>query len=189
MLRLTVAVLAVVAAVALADPPRPNISERFLAAVDVESHERDRAVFGDGFLAHDQSAQRGAERYDLRPEHYHVVHVLNLQRGDLHREFAISSEDMRDCHVRDIDTVEPPFGWVSQAHYIGNATHHERTLDGWEARFGGVRLLLGVAPEDPNRPVIFERESTGEYSRFYFREFNVTTPDSKFFNVPTECRT
>jgi hypothetical protein len=52
----------------------------------------------------------------------------------------------------------------------------EVVLDGWEARFGGVRLLVGVSQTDANRPVILERESSGELTRYFFREFNVTTP-------------
>jgi len=33
------------------------------------------------------------ERYDLRPAKYHVLHVFDLQRADLRKEYELSSED------------------------------------------------------------------------------------------------
>jgi hypothetical protein len=63
----------------------------------VESHDRDHAIFGEGFLAHNQATQMGAERYDLHPSQYHVIHVLDLQRGDLHKEYQLNSEDPCVC--------------------------------------------------------------------------------------------
>lgn len=187
---LRVAVLSAVLVAALA-ATRPNIPEIFIGAVDVESHDRrdgNKVIYGEGYIAHNQKENKGAEEYDLHPEKYHNFHVLTLQRGDLNKEFQLSSEDRRDCHSRDIaTTLVPPFAWVANATFRGTVKHHEVELDAWEATFGGVRLLIGVAHEDANRPVVFERESIGEFTRFFFREFNATRPDDKDFEVPSEC--
>lgn len=76
---------------------------------------------------------------------------------------------------------------MQQADFRGTVKHHEVTLDAWEARFGNVRLLLGVHQDEPNRPVVLERESTGELTRYFFREFNATRPDERDFEIPPEC--
>lgn len=173
----------------LKDPTRPDVAETFIAATDIERHERGRAVFGEGFFAHNQPAQKAAERYDLHPEKFHNIHVLDLQRGDIHEEFSINSDNEKDCHKRNMTSpVYPVFEWVSHAHYRGEVKHHEVTLQAWELREGSSRLLLGVHPNDVNTPVIFERESTGGLTRVFFREFNATTPDDKFFEIPSECQ-
>lgn len=123
----------------LAAPERPRIPETFLAATDVERQEHDKTIFGEGGMAHDQVAQKAVERFELHDQE-HRVQVLNLQRGDLHEEFALNSEDPRDCHKRNMTSpIYPPFAWIAQADYIGTVKHRELVLDAWEYRAGGSR--------------------------------------------------
>eukprot|EP00045_Choanoeca_perplexa_P004316 m.37464 g.37464 ORF g.37464 m.37464 type:complete len:367 (-) comp12505_c0_seq1:88-1188(-) len=185
MMKLVVLAVAVAAVLAA---ERPQIADEFIAETEVERATREETIYGEGFLAHDQTGRKAAERYDLRPSKFHVLHVLNLQRADLRKEYALSSEDPHDCHERDFSgTLHSPFAWVANATFAGAIKHHEVTLDAWEYRVGGVRLALGVAPDNVNIPVVFERESADSLERFYFHNFTAEVPESKFFEVPQEC--
>ncbi|EGD73834.1 hypothetical protein PTSG_05528 [Salpingoeca rosetta] len=183
-----VAAIAATPGVLAQEPPRPNIPATFLSMAEVELHERDRTRFGEGFFASDAAGSRSAERYDFH-EGFRVFHLLSLQRWDLKKEFFISSEDPHDCRVHDLNSsFVAPFAWVKDAHYVGEHDHHGEKLDAWESRFGNVRLFVGVRKSDPNRPVVSERESAHEMTRYHFRDFNTTTPPSRFFNIPEECQ-
>merc|ERR1712146_60626 len=173
-----------------ATPQRPDITETFTAIFDLESRDREnKAIFGEGFMGHDQAGQRAVERYDLHPREYHNFHVLALERADIHKDYEISSEDARDCHVRERpDPLEPLFAWVKDATYAGVVTHHELTLDAWEYRVGGARVMLGVAAGAPNTPVVLERESSSDFARYFFTQFNATMPPSYIFEIPEECQ-
>jgi hypothetical protein len=174
---------------AKADPPRPVIANTYVARTEVEVHEADHpVVFGEGAFACNFEKSKAIERYDLRPSHYHVRHELFLQRYDLQKEFFLSSEDAKDCRERATQGSMPaPWSWVANATYKGQIKHHEVVLDAWEFRAGGERLAVGVNPSNPNVPVVLERESTQSRALYHFAEFNATTPEDKYFNIPEGC--
>jgi len=170
-------------------PPRPNIPSDFLADTEIEDHDSTgQAFFGEGYYAVDTRNQRQVEHYDLDYNHERTIHIMDLERYDLHTEYTINSEDVRNCTERNLTgTMQPPFSWVAQATYNGSTSIHGVTLDLWVFSTAGISLALGVDQHSPNTPVTLERRSTDEFTRYFFRRFIAAIPDPTFFTVPQEC--
>lgn len=52
---------------------------------------------------------------------------------------------------------------------------------------GDVRFEVGVDPESPNSPAIFNRFSAEDDVLFRFIMFNATTPPATYFTIPSVC--
>eukprot|EP00054_Salpingoeca_dolichothecata_P008643 m.49007 g.49007 ORF g.49007 m.49007 type:complete len:371 (+) comp17864_c2_seq2:114-1226(+) len=184
-------VVAVVVALAVAQhPPRPEIPDSYEAAVDVEQHTRNETLFGEGEKAIDAEDKKALERARIHePQRQRTFYVEELERFDIGKEYEIASYDPSKCTTKTISKDFPhPFEWVKNATYDGRHEHRHRPIDVWVANTAGVKIGLGVSPDDPNTPVVFFRQDSHEEYREYYREFRAGKPrNASIFNVPPQC--
>ena len=53
---------------------------------------------------------------------------------------------------------------------------------------GDITLEIGVDPENPNVPVIYNKKAGHEDELVYFVDFKAVTPPSSNFAVPAACK-
>jgi len=170
-----------------ANPPLPQPSETFGSnEVGIEIAEPGKSNvtgFGDWGRVFNAS---GAEVLYFR---FHDYSYFSLYRYDLEEQFTITSSDPTLCNTTKLSGSMPSlWGWLSMATYAGSFSVFGQNLNFWTASIAGVVLNLGVTSTSPNTPVIFERKIPTQTLGFYFKNFYVGPPNSKYFDVPSLCK-
>lgn len=169
-----------------AAPARPNVASTFYANYQTQVDDHGHHGEGYGHWAVDASLQAEAESFDVQGDQGHK-RGYRLALFPQKEIYTIEGDyHYARCEKQALNqTFSAPFGWVSQANYVGQ--HHE--LDIWEfLATGGVNLTLGVSPRDPNTPIFQAVTANGVRKISNFQSFQAQKPDPRDFVVPEECK-
>jgi len=191
-MRVAVALVVIFAAVAIAQPVRPQISETFEGEGYTHIVTSNETIWGLGRWVIDEPSGHALEFWEFNTEHrHHSVHVL--KRYDLGFDYAITFErhpsPHASCHKR---VVTPPmpkaWSWVREAHYRGKHVIDGTTFDLWAHHVGGMELEVAVSEHDASRPHYFVRRTPSEHRVYHLISWNTFKPNSTWFNVPDVCK-
>ncbi|XP_019848813.1 PREDICTED: uncharacterized protein LOC109580256 [Amphimedon queenslandica] len=175
--------------------PHPTISETFAARVEVERDTRGEIHRGAGDICRDQINKKGLEAYNITlGNNTNDEVVYSLERYDLDppMEYHIRGVS-KDPHLHCSEErphdpeFQPFFGWLAEAKDLGTMEIKDLRVHAYGIENGGIRLLLGVDPEDSAKPMILERGTPGEQIYIIFKTFS-TTVDPRVFDIPEMCR-
>jgi len=188
---LVVAVVAF-AALAVAQPIRPHISETFEGEGYTHIVTSNETIWGLGRWVIDEPAGHALEFWEFAHEHrHHSVHFL--KRYDLKFEYAITfhhhPQPHQVCHKRAVTPPMPPaWAWVKEARYHGKHVLDGTTFDLWGHHFGGVDLEVAVGEHDASRPHYFTRRTPTEHRVYHLISWATFKPNATWFNVPEVCK-
>eukprot|EP00117_Sycon_ciliatum_P033345 scpid79924/ scgid25680/ len=178
-------VLFALATMALAQQPaRPKIGSTFEAMAMIRIHGREGDVNGTGRWYSDATHMRELETSELDKGKFRSY---RLARFDLKKEYLIMGNST-DCEEHPLGEFHAPFGWLEEAHYEGeHSTPAGVKVQVWAARHDEFSFILGVKPETPDVPYVFEREEGKTVIGYEFTSFKAVDPPATSFNVPPEC--
>jgi len=167
---------------------RPKPSEFFEshAAFHLVSHLNKTSEDGESFWAADQP--KGLELEILKVRGKPEMDAYMLVRYDQETRYQILGNKNHECQKNSLSGQMPLlWNWLNNATYKGRHNRNGRSLDLWELALGHAVLSLGVAPEDPNTPVYFERTSPQMTVASSFHNWQPKEPHDSIFAVPHSC--
>jgi hypothetical protein len=191
-MRAAIALVVLFAAVAIAQPIRPQISETFEGEGYTHIVTANATIWGLGRWVIDEPAGHGLEFWEFSAEHRHLsVHAL--ERYDLGFNYGIHFERHPSphavCHKRAVTPPMPKaWAWVQHAHYRGKHVIDGTTYDLWVHHAGGMELEVAVSEHDASRPHYLVRRTPSEHRTYHLISWNTFKPNSTWFNVPEICK-
>jgi len=191
-MKATIVVLACLAVVAFAQPPRPVISETFEGEGYSHIVTVNETIWGLGRWVIDEPKGHALEFWEFVHEHrHHSVHLL--KRFDLGFEYAVNWHGHPTPHqvCRKV-AVKPPmppaWSWLKEAQYHGKHAIDGTTYDVWRHHVAGIELEVAVSEHEASRPHYFTRRTPSEHRVYHFISWHHFAPNSTWFNVPDVCK-
>jgi hypothetical protein len=191
-MRVAIALVVLFAAVAIAQPIRPQISETFEGEGYTHIVTINETIWGLGRWVIDEPTGHALEFWEFSTEHRHMsVHVL--KRYDLGFDYGIHYERHPSphvvCHKRAVTPPMPKaWAWLQFAHYRGKHVIDGTTFDLWGHHVGGMELEVAVSEHDASRPHYFMRRTPSDHRVYHLISWNTFKPNSTWFTVPDACK-
>jgi hypothetical protein len=192
-MRLIVAIVLVLAAVAFSDPARPNLHETFESHSTAWLKRGTTSIHGSGRWAVDQPHGVGVEHIQwANGSEHHNIHVIH--RYDKATQFEVQRDHqthVQSCHKTPLaPPMQTVWAWVKDAQYKGHVTIRRQNVDYWEYAAGaGVTLGVGVNLTNPDQPIWYIRKTSSESFELHFEHYAHRQANSSWFDVPKVCQT